>query len=502
MKIFFLFFSIFILGFKPAFSEALKDDLLKYSSGFKNIHDFIKSDAALNEGSVAIQAALLEQEAISNDPNARAKQFYQQEVKKEPCSHCPRYLDLVLEVNKIVEKVNTFDQKIENEKLIQLSKLNFLYFITKSTLDDGKVKCSTVNSQDPFLFDQINKGNMTLAAEEALALPNVTDVQYFATGDREVHYFYRGAGVENDTIIEVVMVQNKPSIIKYYKYQDNLNLPSLGDDSTPVARDKDNFVNINPKIERENLVLPVDIKLGSIGTKDAITDGLSLKTQTDIGYNQQKETIAITTKEGGTSFVVLEGINNTNGVKSINTIANYSFDLNSESGLKVNSSAEQKIESTVSNQPGVAKTKIMTLQLTDHDHEYFKIKNIIDPEGKNTISFGNKIKVGDNRVGADLQINPDQSRTYGINFSGEGLVETAGITYHKSNLEDSVDATVVGNYDSRTKINTVVSRSTIKRTIVSVSLERAINSTATMVVTVKGDDNLGYQLMYQYEKKF
>jgi len=145
---------------------------------------------------------------------------------------------------------------------------------------------------------QFNKGKLTLAVEEALALPNVTEVQYYATGSREVHYYYRGEGIENDVVIEVVMGQGKTPVIRYYKYDDGLNLPSL-DGSAPAAnQDQENYAEFNPEIQTENTVLPTDIKLGKAASKFTLTQDMNMRFETNGSYNEQSGKVSFETDTG------------------------------------------------------------------------------------------------------------------------------------------------------------------------------------------------------------
>jgi len=87
-----------------SYAGALEQDLTKFSDYVK-IRDSIKNDEEINNGTSKLQDLIEEQKRIDRDPTARAKLFYERQANQEPCSHCPKYLNLIEAVNQIVEKV-------------------------------------------------------------------------------------------------------------------------------------------------------------------------------------------------------------------------------------------------------------------------------------------------------------------------------------------------------------------------------------------------------------
>jgi hypothetical protein len=484
-------------------AETLTNELLKNET-YKSVYEFIKNDPAITEGSDKLQMAIQQQQALTEDPNSRAKLYYQQKVDQEPCQHCPRYLDLVLAVNKIVEKVNIEDTVQNNQKLIQLSKLNFLYYLTKTTLDDGTIECSKFTGMDLNAEKEIKRGTIKLAAEVALALPNITEVQYYATGGREVHYFYRGEGEDNNTIIEVIMAQNNPALIKYYKYESPYNLPDLGGGNSRLnqtTEDKNNYLVINPSVERENLILPTNLNLGKAGMVSPLSESLNLRVETQASYNQQKGTISLETNSGK-KYLLLENINTAGGPKSIRTIVNYDIPLVEDTGLMVTTFLESKIEKADNIEIGIQNSETMTLALTDKDSEYFKIKTVSDNLGINSYILGNNLKIGDGTIATEFQFDRDGNRQYNLNLIDQGPFKQSGIKYQIDVSGERIVAANMGTaIDNRTTLNTEISHSNIDRNKLALKLERNINSTDSMVVQISGSDIAGYNLLYQYQKK-
>ena len=481
-------------------AETLTNELLK-NERYKSVYEFIKNDPALAEGSDKLQIAIQQQQALTEDPNSRAKLYYQQSVDQAPCLHCPRYLDLVLAVNKIVEKVNIEDTVQNNQKLIQLSKLNFLYYLTKTTLDNGSIECSKFTGLDLNAEKELKRGTVKLAAEVALALPNITEVQYYATGGREVHYFYRGEGEDNNTIIEVIMAQSRPALIKYYKYESPYNLPDLGGDNSKTTEDKNNYLVIDPTIERENLILPTNLNLGKAAMVSPLSESLNLRTETQASFNQQKGSVSLETKNGK-KYLVLENINTAGGSNSIRTMVNYDIPLVEDTGLMVTTFLESKSEKTDNIEIGIKNSGTMTLTLTDKDSEYFKIKTVSDNLGINSYILGNNLKLGEGKIAAEIQFDRDGNRQYNLNLIDQGPFKQSGIKYQRNASGERIIAANMGTtIDNRTTLNTEFSHSNIDRNKLALNLERNINSTDSMIVQISGSDISGYNLLYQYQKK-
>lgn len=503
MKFLTIFFTFFAFYSSDLLADNLQAELLKNET-YKKFQGNLKDDKAFMEASKKVEEALDLQQALVEDPNARAKLYYEQKIAKEPCQHCPRYLDLVLAVNKIVEKVNVEDVKQNNEKLIQLSKLKFLYYVTRSTLEDGSVLCSRSSSLDLTKEIDLSKGSVRLAAESTLALPNITDVQYFTNGGKEVHYYYRGENEDVNTIIEVIAIQDEPTVIKYYKYESDQRLPDLGGNSTPykAAENKDNYLLINPTIERENLILPKDIKIGKAGTLKQVSEEMNMRAETEASYNQQKGSIALESPKGQ-QYLVLESVNKNGGSRGFNTVINYDIPLQEESGLKISTSMENKFEKLSGTQSSSTSTKTITFGLTDHDSEHFKIKTVSDQLGLSSYSIENSYKAGQGKIGSEYQVDRLGNKQYGVHFSDQGVFKQTSVKYmNGANGERTVAASVGAAIDERTTLSTEISRSSINRTSISLNLERSMNSSDSMVVTVNGNDNQGYNVMYQYRRKF
>lgn len=478
---------------------ALTKELLKYEI-YKNIYDSIKGDEQLSNASNTIQEALAKQKDLEANPTSRAKLFYQGKETAAPCSHCPKYLDLVMQVNTIVEKIEPSDIAVANEKLIQLTKLKFLYYIIKSN-DPSNYYC---NKYSPImgLNEELKKGSVTLLAEKALALPSVTDVQIYDPKASEAHYFYQGEGEEGNTIIEVVIdYKSKSATMKYYRYDNGFNIPTL--EALPDNPDKDG-ITLAPSIETENLVLPTDIKIGTAKSKLALPGGLVLSHKTDIGFNQQKTLVTL----GGTSaeqLLVVEGINNSGGSKIGTAVVNMGFELDKDSGLKLGTVVGTKLETTGDSfaSVGLKNNQNIELGLTDHNNEYFRVKTVLDDAGISQYSGSNKFRLGDGSVGSDITVGRDGDRSVGVTVEKQGIFNSVGARYLKtSSGERKYIASAETSLAKDTILKTEYSKGDNQDASVALNFERKISETTSMVLTVNSSTGSGgTSFLYQFQSK-
>lgn len=490
------------------YADSALTNRLRKNEAYNNIYSQVGESASntnLDQLSAQVTEAYEHQKKIANDPSARAQLYYQEEVTAKPCPHCPKYLDLVLEVNKIVEKTKVENVQKDNEKMIALTKLKFLYYTVKSVDEDNNVTCQTFDQMLPGERKSYTKGKLNLAAEEALALPGVNSVQQYLGEGKEVHYFYKGEGNEADNVIEVVMMPDGTSTIKYYKYDNGLNLPYLGE--IPKDKEKaprgDTYVEFNPTVKTEHYVLPTDIGFGSMGTKYSITDDLDLKNTTEFAFNKQDTNVSVLDKEGN-KYVVIEGQSITDGVKTIDAVVNYDFDLSKESNLKLGTSIGNTTETLSENlDDGITNKQSVRVGITDHDNEYVKIKTFIDGDKVTGVGVGNKMKINDGSVGTEVEFNRDGSKKYKIDIMDKAFSGSAGLTYEESIYGDrSVGVNVGANIDPSLRLSTDFSRSDTGGKSVALNLQKKINKHVSMVLSVGKSDEDGANILYQVEAKF
>lgn len=479
---------------------ALNKELIKNPT-YKNLQDQVLNDPTLSEAGDSIQSALQRQQEMDATPDGRAKLFYQYKTDDSPCLHCPGYLKLVSEVNSIVEKLKTKDSvSVENERIIQLSRLKFLYYTAKIVLENNEVHCHKVSYLDPLTETELKNGSVKLVAEEALALSNVTDVQFY-TGN-EVHYFYQGEGEENENIVEVVINKDKTALLRYYKYEPKNKLPTLGGENLADSPEYESVVKLEPKIETEKLLFPTDIKFATIQNKHRLSDSLLINHESKIDFNQQKTNVKLEDLEGN-QYLILEGVNNSGGVKTGSALVKYKYAINNNSGVSFQSEIKGSVETVDSPDGGLKNNQSLGLKLTDHNNEYISVKAFLDDAGVDNYSVANSIKAGNGIVTNEVIINRNGEQSYEAGLSNQGSVDLFTLKYSRSsNGLKKYSANVSYIIEPKTKLKTSFSTSADEGESILVSFERNINETTSMVLTLSHSDQEKTNLIYQVDGKF
>jgi hypothetical protein len=483
---------------------------LRQNDRYDDVYQKIKSDSdnkELANFTSKAQDAYKKQQLLNSDPNYRAKIFYETQTEQRPCQHCPEYLSLIGEVNKIVEKTKVLDVKKDNQKMIELSRLRFLYYVVKSNEESSDENCREHLKVLPQELNKIKNGKMILAAEEALALPDVDNVQFYEGKGKDVHYYYKGEGRESDNIIEVHVRPNGSAVVRYYKYDSADNLPDLGNvvvNTNTGDKKSENFLELKPEVVTESLVLPTDVKILKAGSLTQINSEVGIRHATDISYNEQATSLGVEDTSGFT-YLSVKGKNFTEGKKQAEAVVNSEFDLNKEEGLKLGVSAGTAIEikEIKKGSADLKQTQNMKLGLTDHNNEYFTIQTVVDNNGLDQINLGNSYKVGDGKVGASLELEQSGDKTYRVNVTDQGYINEGSMRF--SNLEsgEKIYGAKAGiQIDKKTLLSTDYSHSNVSGNSVAVNFERRISETTSMVLTVNENEKAGTTLMYQFQAKF
>lgn len=164
-----------------------------------------------------------------------AKLLKEQNLKDEsPCTHCPRYVDLTAQVNKIVTKLKDDPAvKSHDELPVEINRLKFLYYTVRMQDTEGNFKCHRYQDVTPDLKPTRFDGEMQLMAQDVFKFPGITQLQVLRPETDEVTYYYRGEGDQKDIIIQAVLTK-EGGHFRYYKYTPSVeeknpyNLPDLG----------------------------------------------------------------------------------------------------------------------------------------------------------------------------------------------------------------------------------------------------------------------------------
>ena len=423
---------------------------LQKLGAYKQFSSTIDNDAQAKKGTAEFQKFLEQKKTTPQTANEEAKLVYENNVDAKPCTHCPKYLNLTMAVNDIVEKVQKEDKTSSvsdsNEQMLQLNKLKFLYYVVRTENNEGEISCQKFGDRNYFKPTKL-EGNFKMLSDTMIKMSNVTDIQYLPRGQDEVYYYYRGEGDKSNILIEVVMNKDVTARIRYY---DMLNpdgtssnrLPVLG---TLASKDmkpaqKDEYFDVGLDIKTRNTVLHNDIGLSKEATSLKVMYDVNLKLKNENSFNQQSAGVDIV-DDTGTKWVSIQGKNVVSGAKSLTTIIPVEISLDKSSELKMSGSLQNDL--TAQSLDQVKKldfTANQTVQfgLTDHNNEYVNVKATADKDGFSGYSVSNKFALTEgSSVGAAYEQTRDGKKSFSINnvanFNEYGTLTTSFGTDSSSN---------------------------------------------------------------------
>lgn len=293
--------------------------------------------------------------------------------------------------------------------------------------------------------------------------------------------------------------------MKYYKYDNGLELPFINEPPIEkiVAGNEDNYIEFSPSIETQNMVLPSDIKFGSMAARYPVTDILDLRNKTELSFNKQETNLSLTDKDGH-EFAVLRGENITDGKKKIDAVVNYEFGLSEDSKLTLGTRVSNTTETNTNDfSDGMTSKQSVRLELTDHNHEYITTNTFIDNKGVSSIDLSSKYKAGDGFVGGNIQLTREGARAYSVDVFDQGDLSNAGLMYS----EDAQGAKTFGVnsgffLDKSLRLSTQYSRSDSVGQAVSLHFQKKVSENTSMVLQVGKSEIGGSTVMYQLQSKF
>lgn len=251
--------------------------------------------------------------------NQKAEYYYETVVdEKAPCTHCPEYVSLIKEVNKIVEQIPLPDDVTRaNRQLVEIDRLKFMYYEIVAAAN-GTETCSIFDNSDPSRPNGIERDKLTLIAEQLIDLPNITSIQFYPQPPaKEKRYFYRGEGLQSHILIEIIVKEDRTALIRYHHY-----FPYLVPDIGGSIANKERKLN--------------ELELGSS------VGGLQVDTKTVVNLSDQTTTASVNGEKR--EWVTIEARHRNENDVSLKTIIPMEISLSEESGVKVagNISHEQK----------------------------------------------------------------------------------------------------------------------------------------------------------------
>lgn len=515
MKWLFYFFQFFIFSYSiQSFGQTALENFLKTNKEYKSATEKLESSEWFKVGTQKVEefasrAELPNKESETKGPTEQAELLYQGNVSSKPCLHCPEYLKLIKQVNKIVEEMPA-DKKVSvhdhNENIIQLNNLKFMYFATREITESGVERCQRWNNTDIMANYKMSE-NTKLLAEEVLQLPQVVNVQYMPGGsEKDIFYYYRGVGAQSNVLIEVQMKKDGEARLRYYRYNPSrgssdsyLRLPDLGGvepkkedltsagikllkDITGKSEDKKeektgDYFNLKFGVKTRNLVIPTDVELVDAGKELDVAQGLKLKSRTNLAINEQATSISLANSTGS-DWVRLEAINKTQSETIVTTTLPMELELKKESDLKFGGAIKREIVKDFNKTDKDMDTKdSVVLGLTDRNHEYFKAEVVTKNKGFSNLSVTSKLNLGD----------------YG-NISGKYERSNDGTKSYS--LGKETDMGMAGKLTTRYGVTSE------QKHFMEFDHEKKINKDASMVLSVKTGQGQPTTLMYQLKAKF
>lgn len=335
-------------------------------------------------------------------PNQRAEFFYETAVdEKKVCGHCPQYLNLIKEVNKIVEKLPTpKDVSRANEQLIQVDRLKFMYYETAAANMFGSETCSIFSNMEPTMIDGIKRDKLTTLAEELISLPQVTTIQYYPNPpEKEVRYLYRGEGLQSHIIIEVIVKADKTAIVRYHHY-DPYDLPNIGGSLVEKTR-----------------------KLNELETNTSVRSNLQVDTKTVVNLNDQSA--QATLKGESSEWIKIEARHKNESEASIKAILPLEVTLPTQSGMRVSGTLTHEQKENLATDEH-SKLESAKLNLGNDKNTKLLSAQIETIEDNKTVVLGSNYQV---KVVDDLKVRAEVEQTETERMDEKSRVQKMGLTF-------------------------------------------------------------------------
>lgn len=424
----------------------------------------------------AVKEALKKEK--NKTPTQDAEDFYQYETRDKPCNHCPQYLNLIREVNKIVEKVpakSSDSISLQNESLIQLNRLKFMYYEKKIIQENGGETCMQYQQDNPFNPTLYNEDNTTILAEEALSLPNITSLQLIPEGnEKEIRYFYKGTGSQTDVIIEIVIYPDRSAVLRYRKMKGSNQLPDLGSSvitNKPSLEVPEALMNIGSVLTSDKkkigeTIVQQDIKIAEDTSILNVGEGLKMTSDTKAKLNKQSVGVAL--NDGTKDLVKIDVQHKTLKNVEVTTVVPAAFKI-TDDGLTVGGAVTYDAKKEFSGD--VTQTKSIVVGLTDHNHEYIKT-SLTTRNDVREIALSSRYNLG----------------TMG-SVSGTAVQDSTGRKEFRFSH---------GISDSTSAMTTSVGMSADAKRFFELQREQKIGKSQSMVLTIRTNDKRETTIMYQY----
>ncbi len=268
--------------------------------------------------------------------NSYYKLLYEEEIASDQtCSHCPKYLLLTEQINKVVDKIAK-DPKlaISDEVPLRINNLKFLFYTQAIHERNGKLKCQRFMDLTPDLKPTKFDGQFKLVAEDILPYSSIASMQYMNPDLEETVYYYRGVDGDKNNIVQAIFTRTGGKF-RYFKYtptaneENPYNLPDLGNSSAPKYEPTpastyvfkpdvdpnagppappsftDNYkLTFKTEVEKQNKYVPKNVHFAAGSMEQVLIDGFSLKGTTDLSLKGNQAKVAF--KNGQSDLVQVE----------------------------------------------------------------------------------------------------------------------------------------------------------------------------------------------------
>lgn len=321
------------------------------------------------------------------------KLFREEEISRDnKCRHCPKYLLLTEQINKVIDNIAKDPKTNISEELpIKINRLKFLYYTQALREKNGEIKCQRFMDLTPDLKPTKFDGQFKLIAEDALKFNSVTDIQYINPNLKEVVYYYRGEGAEKNIVVQAILTPGGGKF-RYYRYtptaleSNPYNLPDMNKiypepERTPTLADKiqyhdvdphatpvlglaatpDNYkLNFKAELEKRNKYIPNNIHFVDASMNTEIGGGISVKGSSDTSIKGNVANLAI--KNGNSDLVLIDVDTKLNGRTDHRITIPYSIHiLDSAPDFALKGKLQQENNA-----------KVITMSLTDKAYEYVR----------------------------------------------------------------------------------------------------------------------------------
>lgn len=319
--------------------------------------------------------------------NYNTKLIYEDKLKeKAPCGHCPKYMDLTSQVNKILDELKKQPEVNNTDTFTSVNDLKFLYYTVKSVQEDGKSKCKRFGDVTPDLKPTRLDGEMKLLARDVFKFDGITTLQVLNPATEEIAYYYRGTGDQSHIIVQALMTKEGGQLRYYHYYptekeKNPYNLPALNGEFKEENKEEKIFSGhlvplenqmLSPGEEKEKAKTSTNdyaiklkpklknFEMGNAQITHQVSEGMKLKAESHFGLKGNDARIDVL-NVNGEKIVEVSLVTKLNGKTEHKIHIPYSVNILEKDDVKILGSIKEETNA-----------QQITLALTDKYGPYFR----------------------------------------------------------------------------------------------------------------------------------